>query len=69
MDMLSIETITTLPIVPLEHPAFIEEVLRPEPRPRSHRPDPIWAQVLVILGSLFLVCSGSFIITTQLAVR
>lgn len=60
MDMLSIETISTLPIVPLEHPAFTEE------RPK---PDPIWAQVLVILGSLLLVCSGSFIVTTQIVVR
>lgn len=68
-DVLDIETITTLPIVPLEHPAFLDEVMEhaePERIPFTRAGDPWWAVFIVILGALTAIGSGSFMITLQM---
>lgn len=68
-DVLDIKTVTTLPIVPLDHPAFLAEVMEhaePERIPFTQSGDPWWAVLIVILGSLAAIGSGSFMITLQL---
>lgn len=71
VGLLDIETVTTLPILPLEHPVFIEQILNkaePEriPLTQPHPSDPWWATLVMILGALAMIGSGSFIITLQL---
>jgi hypothetical protein len=68
-DVLDIETVTTLPILPLEHPVFIEQVFNkaePERIPFTRDGDPWWAILIVVLGALVAIGSGSFIISLQL---
>jgi hypothetical protein len=67
-----IETVTTVPLVsPLDVSPFWEGVLREDTVAQPHldakRPgDPLWALVLVLLGSLVLVGTGAFLITVGL---
>ena len=64
MSTFALETVTTVPIAPLDHPAFIEEALQTPPRAtRSAERLPLWVKVCLLFGGLFLVGAGSFFIT------
>lgn len=63
LNIMELETVTTIPVLPLDHPAFLDEVLQD---PRSHRRPrrvPLWASVCVYVGGALSVGVGAFFIT------
>jgi hypothetical protein len=67
-DVLDLETVTTVPIIPLEHPAFIEAALTPEEPENGwfRESDPWWFVCMVLIGALCSIGSGTFMIALQL---
>lgn len=61
MDL--IENTTTVPITPNETMPFWDGVLAERDTAHRRTEDPLWAQVLVVLGGLMFIGAGSFVIT------
>jgi hypothetical protein len=65
MDMMELETVTTVPVQPTSHWVF-DAMLDAAPKAHRRSGDPLWLVALVLLGAFLAIGAGSFLITLHL---
>jgi hypothetical protein len=67
MDLLELETVTTVPTVPFDHPALLDELMRMDREKRRkgirRQRDPWWFVLMIYLGACLFIGAGAFSIT------